>query len=61
MSYREDALDMKVTAPGLAELSQLTQLVGKQGLTAEIQSSTAVGSGVEAHLQVRAAGSKMRR
>jgi general secretion pathway protein L len=61
MSYREDALDMKVTAPGLAELSQLTQLVGERGLTAEIQSSTAVGSGVEAHLQVRAAGSKMRR
>jgi general secretion pathway protein L len=61
MSYREEALDMKVTAPGLAELSQLTQLVGKQGLAAEIQSSTAVGSGVEAHLQVRTAGSKTRR
>jgi type II secretion system protein L len=61
MSYREEALDMKVTAPGLAEMSQLTQLVGKQGLTAEIQSSTAVGSGVEAHLQVRTAGSKARR
>jgi general secretion pathway protein L len=61
MSYREEALDMKVTAPSLTELSQLTQLVGKQGLTAEIQSSTAAGSGVEAHMQVRAAGSKARR
>ena len=32
---------MKVTAPSLAALSQLSQLVGKQGLTAEIQSSHA--------------------
>ena len=61
MSYREESLDMKVTAPSLAALSQLSQLVGKQGLTAEIQSSTPVGSGVEAHMQVRAQGSKARR
>jgi len=58
MSYREDLLDMKVTAPSLAALSQLSQRVGKQGLSAEIQSSTPVGSGVEAHLQVRTAGTK---
>jgi general secretion pathway protein L len=56
MSYRQDLLDMKVTAPSLAALSQLSQQVGTQGLTAEIQSSTPVGGGVEAHLQVRAAG-----
>jgi general secretion pathway protein L len=58
LSYREQSLDMKVTAPSLAALSQLSQLVGKQGLTAEIQSSTPVGSGVEAHLQVRTEGAK---
>jgi len=58
MSYREDSLDMKVTAPSLAALSQLSQLVGKQGLTAEIQSSTPAGTGVEAHMQVRVAGTK---
>jgi general secretion pathway protein L len=58
LSYREDSLDMKVTAPSLAALSQLSQLVGKQGLTAEIQSSTPVAAGVEAHLQVRTKGSK---
>jgi hypothetical protein len=57
MSYREDLLDMKVTAPSLAALSQLSQRVAKQGLSAEIQSSTPVGAGVEAHLQVRTAGS----
>lgn len=61
LSYREQSLDMKVTAPSLAALSQLSQLVGKQGLTAEIQSSTPVGSGVEAHLQVRSEGAKARR
>ena len=33
LSYREQTLDMKVTAPSLAALSQLSQLVGKQGLT----------------------------
>jgi general secretion pathway protein L len=53
LSYREDSVDMKVTAPSLAALSQLSQLIGKQGMTAEIQSSTPVGGGVEAHLQLR--------
>jgi hypothetical protein len=54
MSYREQSLDMKVTAPSLAALSQLSQYVGKQGLTAEIQSSTPIATGVEAHMQIRA-------
>jgi general secretion pathway protein L len=61
LSYRDQSMDMKVTSPSLAALSQLSILVAKQGLTAEIQSSTPVGSGVEAHLQVRTAGSKPRR
>ena len=61
MSYRDDSLDMKVTAPNLAALSRLSQLMGNQGLTAEIQSSAPVGSGVEAHLQVRPVGSKAHR
>jgi hypothetical protein len=53
LSYRENSLDMKVTAPSLAALSQLSQFIGKQGMTAEIQSSTPIASGVEAHLQLR--------
>jgi type II secretion system protein L len=61
LSFREQSLDMKVTAPSLAALSQLSQMVGKQGLTAEIQSSTPVGSGVEAHVQVRSQGAKAHR
>jgi hypothetical protein len=61
MSYREDLLEMKVTAPSLAALSQWSQRVGTQGLAAEIQSSTPVGTGIEAHLQVRAAGASKAR
>jgi general secretion pathway protein L len=53
LSYREDSVDMKVRAPSLAALSQLSQFIGKQGMTAEIQSSTPVAGGVEAHLQLR--------
>jgi general secretion pathway protein L len=61
LSYREDALDLTINAPSLAALSQLTQLVGKQGLSAEIQSSNPVGSGVEAHLHVRSQSSRAHR
>lgn len=60
LSYRESGLELKITAPSLADVSALTQQVGKQGLTAEIQSSTPVATGVEAHLQLRTAGSKPR-
>ncbi|MGO9039684.1 MAG: type II secretion system protein GspL [Steroidobacteraceae bacterium] len=61
LSYREQALDLKVTAPSLAALSQLSQLVGKRGLTAEIQSSAPAGAVIEAHLQVRSAAAKAHR
>jgi general secretion pathway protein L len=61
LSYREESLDMKVSAPSLAALSQLSQLIGKQGMTAEIQSSTPVANGVEAHLQLRSQNSKAHR
>ncbi len=49
LSYRE------------AALSQLSQLIGKQGMTAEIQSSTPVANGVEAHLQLRSSASRAHR
>jgi type II secretion system protein L len=60
LSYREESLDLKVTAPSVAALSQLSQAVGRQGLSAEIQSSTPVAAGVEAQLQIRAQGTKAR-
>jgi type II secretion system protein L len=61
LSYREDSLDMRVSAPSLAALSQLSQVIGRQGMTAEIQSSTPVASGVEAHIQLRSQASKAHR
>ena len=55
LSYREQSMDLKVMAPNLAAISQLSQYITKQGLSASIQSSTPVANGVEAHLQVRPA------
>jgi general secretion pathway protein L len=52
--FRENLLDMKVTAPNLATLSGMTQLIIKKGQAAEIQSSTPTAAGgVEAHIQIR--------
>jgi len=61
LSYREQSLDMKVSAPSLAALSQLSQLIVRQGMTAEIQSSTPVANGVEAHMQLRSSTSREHR
>jgi general secretion pathway protein L len=61
LSYREESLDLKVSAPSLASLSQLSQFIGKQGMTAEIQSSTPVAGGVEAHIQLRSQSSRAHR
>jgi general secretion pathway protein L len=58
LSYRDQSLDMTVSAPSLAALSQLSQLVAKEGLKADIQSSNPVASGVEAHMQIRDQGSR---
>jgi general secretion pathway protein L len=54
LSFREQTMDMKVTAADVQSLAALTQSVAKQGLSADIQSSTPAGSRVEAHLQIRA-------
>jgi len=61
LSYREESLDMKVSAPSLAAISQISQAIGKQGMTAEIQSSTPVAGGVEAHIQLRGQASRVHR
>jgi general secretion pathway protein L len=58
MGYREQTLDLTLNAPNLDALSQLSQMMAKQGLSAEIQSSTPVAQGVEAHMQVRNQGAK---
>jgi general secretion pathway protein L len=61
LSYRDDAVDLTVSAPSLGALSQLTQFAGKEGLTADIQSSNPVASGIEAHLHIRNQTSRPRR
>jgi general secretion pathway protein L len=53
LSFRDQTLDMKLTAPSVDALSQFSQIVVRQGLTADIQSSTPVAGGVEAHMQLR--------
>lgn len=53
LSFRDQTLDMKLTAPSVDALSQFSQVVLRQGLTADIQSSTPVAGGVEAHMQLR--------
>jgi general secretion pathway protein L len=58
-SYHEQSLDLRLAAPSLAALSQLTQTVDKHGFKAEIQSSQPVDGGVEAHLQVHSPGAKV--
>ena len=60
MSYRENTLELKVSAPSLAALSQISQALGKDGLVAEIRSSTPVGAGIEAQMQIRTSDSKAR-
>jgi general secretion pathway protein L len=53
LSYREQSIDMKLNAPNVAALSQLSQYIDSQHMTAEILSSTPVAGGVQAHLQLR--------
>jgi general secretion pathway protein L len=61
LSYRDNAVDLTVSAPSLAALSQLTQFAGSKGLAAEIQSSNPVASGVEAHLHVHSQAARSQR
>jgi general secretion pathway protein L len=61
LSYRENSIDMTLTAPSLASLAQLTQTVGKEGLTAEIQSSSPVAAGVEAHVHMQGQAARVHR
>ncbi|HEY2686204.1 MAG TPA: type II secretion system protein GspL [Steroidobacteraceae bacterium] len=52
MSFHEQTLDLRLTAPDLGSVSQVAQVIGKQGFSADIQSSTPVSNGVEAHMQI---------
>lgn len=53
MSYRGDALDLRLVAPSVEALDAIKQAVTQGGVTAELQSATPRGEGIEGRLQVR--------
>jgi general secretion pathway protein L len=53
LNFHENSLDIKISAPNLSSLSQLSKLISQHGMSAEIESSTPVAGEVEAHLQLR--------
>jgi general secretion pathway protein L len=60
LSYRDQTMDVKVTAPSSDALGQLSRLVSDHGMRAQIQSSNPVGDGVEGRLQVQSVGGSSR-
>ncbi len=53
LSFRDATLDLKITAPNVDAIAQLSQSIVASGLTAEIQSSNPAGNAIEGRLQVR--------
>jgi general secretion pathway protein L len=61
ISYHEQSLDLKLRAPSLDALSQMSQFVHTKNMTAEIQSSSPVAGGVEAHVLLHGPASRVHR
>jgi general secretion pathway protein L len=53
MSFRGDALELRLTAPTVEALDSIKQAMSQGGLSAELQSATPRGQTVEGRLQVR--------
>jgi len=53
MSFRGNALELRLTAPSVESLDGIKQAMSRDGITAELQSATPRGSTVEGRLQVR--------
>jgi general secretion pathway protein L len=53
MSYRGNALDLRLTAPSIEALDAIKQAMSRGGVSAELQSATPRGQTVEGRLQVR--------
>jgi general secretion pathway protein L len=53
LSYRGDALELRVVAPNIEALDAIKQAMSQGGITAELQSATPRGQTVEGRLQVR--------
>lgn len=56
MSYRDGALDLRMSAPDAESLDRLTQVLRADGWQADLTSGNATGSGYEGRLQLRARG-----
>jgi general secretion pathway protein L len=56
LSFRNNVLDLRVEAGDVGALSRLESLVGSDGLTARLQSSSSSAGGVEGKVQVSAGG-----
>jgi type II secretion system protein L len=53
MSFRGDALELRLTAPSVEALDSIKQALSQGGLSAELQSATPRGQTFEGRLQVR--------
>jgi general secretion pathway protein L len=53
MSFRGNALELRLTAPTVESLDGIKQTMNRDGMTAELQSATPRGGVVEGRLQVR--------
>ena len=53
MSYRGNALDLRLVAPTVEALDAIKQAVARGGISAELQSATPRGEVIEGRLQVR--------
>ena len=53
MSFRGNALELRLTAPTVESLDGIKQSMSRDGVTAEIQSATPRDGVVEGRLQVR--------
>ncbi len=53
LSFRGDALDLRVTAPSVEALDGIKQAMARDGVAVELQSATARGEVVEGRLQIR--------
>jgi general secretion pathway protein L len=58
LAYREQNLDVKVSAPNVDALGQLSNKIGIGGLQADIQSSTPSGDKIDGRLNIHLAGAK---
>lgn len=56
MSYRDTILDLKLSAPDVASLDQITKLVTQRGFTASLEGTNQQGAQFEGRLQIRGGG-----